>query len=146
MDNPRLHPRHWRKFSGDSPMERRRKQTAANFINVDRRVGPDEMQQRFAERDARLAADTRTEAEKFLGDPPPDRSALARGSPQAPRRSSSAGQRVDLWRRCDLIKKIDRIVRLMRAMSQGWADEKDIDLGLPAARLAAIIGSNLAVL
>jgi hypothetical protein len=31
-------------------------------------------------------------------------------------------------------------------MSQGWADEKDIDLGLPIARLAAIIGSNLAVL
>jgi hypothetical protein len=30
-----------------------------------------------AERDRREAADTRTEAERWLNDPPPDRSALA---------------------------------------------------------------------
>jgi hypothetical protein len=33
--------------------------------------------QRLAERDRREAADTRTEAERWLGDPPPSRSALA---------------------------------------------------------------------
>jgi hypothetical protein len=44
----------------------KRKLTAAKFINAHR------------QRDARQRADTRTEAEKWLGDPPPGRSALAR--------------------------------------------------------------------
>jgi hypothetical protein len=42
------------------------------------RVRPEDYQARMAERDARLAADTRTEVQKYLGDPPPARSALAR--------------------------------------------------------------------
>jgi hypothetical protein len=41
------------------------------------RVDPQDLAQRLAERDARLAADTRTDCEKFLGDPAPGRSALA---------------------------------------------------------------------
>jgi hypothetical protein len=38
------------------------------------------------------------------------------------------------------------LLTYMGAACCAIADEKDIDLGLPAARLAAIIGSNLAVL
>jgi hypothetical protein len=56
---------------------RRRKLTCSTFIAIDRRVDPDEARQRLQERDRRQAADNRTEAEKWLGDPPPDRSALA---------------------------------------------------------------------
>jgi hypothetical protein len=40
---------------------------------VERRVTPAE---RLAERDRRLASDNRTEAERWLGDPPPAQSAL----------------------------------------------------------------------
>jgi hypothetical protein len=54
----------------------KRKLTAAKFINVHRRV-PHDVKFRLIERDARQRADTRTEAEKWLGDPPPGRSALA---------------------------------------------------------------------
>ena len=56
---------------------RQRKDTAATFIASDRNTVPRvDLQARLAERDARLAADTRTEAERWLGDPPPGRSAL----------------------------------------------------------------------
>jgi hypothetical protein len=58
-------------------MRRRDQLTAARFIEIHRRVRTDEARQRLAERDARQAADNRTEAQKFLGDPPPGRSALA---------------------------------------------------------------------
>ena len=59
-----------------------RKRGASQFIGLNRhRVDPDDLKNRFAERDRRQAADTRTEAQKFLGDPSPDRSALARGFP-----------------------------------------------------------------
>ena len=40
-------------------------------------VDPAEAEQRLAEREQREAADTLTEAERWLGDPPPWRSALA---------------------------------------------------------------------
>jgi hypothetical protein len=43
-----------------------------------------EARQRLAERDARAAADTRTPAEQWLGDPPADRSALAQSSQEDP--------------------------------------------------------------
>ena len=47
------------------------------------RIDPHDLAQRIAERDARLMADTRTDCEKFLGDPAPQRSALA-GRPTWP--------------------------------------------------------------
>ena len=58
---------------------RYRRRGAATFVEVDRsRIDPAaELKTRLAERDRRRAADNRTEAEKWLGDPPPDRSALA---------------------------------------------------------------------
>ena len=56
----------------------KRKLTAAKFINAHRRASPHDVKFRLIERDARQRADTRTEAEKWLGDPPPGRSALAR--------------------------------------------------------------------
>jgi hypothetical protein len=34
-------------------------------------VSPDDVRFRLLEQDARMRADTRTEAEKWLGDPPP---------------------------------------------------------------------------
>jgi len=55
----------------------RRKLTCSAFIGIDRRVDPHEARQRLAERDARQAADTRSDVQKFLGDPPPQRSASA---------------------------------------------------------------------
>ena len=47
-----------------------------------RLIDPEDVRQRLAERDAREAADTRTEAQRWLGDPPADRSALAQSSHQ----------------------------------------------------------------
>ena len=38
---------------------------------VDARPDPADVKARLAERDARAAQDTRTEVERFLGDPPP---------------------------------------------------------------------------
>ena len=40
-------------------------------------IGRDVLQARMQERDQREASDTRTEAQRWLGDPPADRSALA---------------------------------------------------------------------
>jgi hypothetical protein len=56
---------------------RRNKLTPAKFIPSDRKVSADELRVRLAERDKRQAADKRNEAERWLGDPPPERSALA---------------------------------------------------------------------
>jgi hypothetical protein len=50
---------------------------AAPFIGIGRPVPAADLKIRLEERDRRLAADTRTEAEKWLGDPPVDRSVLA---------------------------------------------------------------------
>src|SRR5262245_14051933 len=82
-------------------MAKRERSIAAKLIDANRwRVHLQEAQQRLQERDQRIAADTRTEVQKFLGDPPASRSALAQGrpvtrGPATPR--SSAGARVDLW-------------------------------------------------
>ena len=61
------------------PMSRKsRRRGAASVVRAERvRVDPAEAEQRFAERDQREAADTRTEAQRWLNDPPPSRSALA---------------------------------------------------------------------
>ncbi len=59
-------------------MTNRNRLTPATFIAANRwRVTPQDIARRFAERDQRIAADKRTEAQKYLGDPPPWRSALA---------------------------------------------------------------------
>jgi hypothetical protein len=42
------------------------------------RISPDDVKYLLIERDRLAATDTRTEAQKWLGDPPPWRSALAR--------------------------------------------------------------------
>jgi hypothetical protein len=56
-----------------------RKQDAAAFIGLGghHRIDPDIVRSRVQERDQREANDTRTEEQRWLGDPPPDRSALA---------------------------------------------------------------------
>jgi hypothetical protein len=57
---------------------RYRRRGAATYVQAARdRVDPAEVKKRLSEREAREAADTRTEAQKWLGDPPPSRSALA---------------------------------------------------------------------
>jgi len=59
------------------------------------------MKQRLRERDLRMAADTRSELQKMLGEPEPSRSALAQGQvvPTGTASKSAAGMRVDLWKR-----------------------------------------------
>ena len=52
------------------------------YVGGDRRVSVTERMARIAERDQRLAADTRTETQRLLGDPPATRSALARRAAQ----------------------------------------------------------------
>ena len=54
----------------------RNKLTAGRFIGIDR-VSPDDVVHRLIERDAREQADSRSMVERWLGDPPPGRSALA---------------------------------------------------------------------
>ena len=77
-------------------MAKRERLIASKLIDANRwRVHPQEAEQRFAERDARIAADNRSPAEKYLGDPPRHRSALAQD--RNPRRG--VGWRVDLWRK-----------------------------------------------
>jgi hypothetical protein len=63
-----------------APMESRkpRKEGAAAFIGAHRsRMNRDVLRIRLQERDRREASDTRTEAQRWLGDPPASRSALA---------------------------------------------------------------------
>jgi hypothetical protein len=49
------------------------------FLKIgERRISPDDVLRLVIERDRQAAADTRTEAQKWLGDPPPWQSALAR--------------------------------------------------------------------
>jgi hypothetical protein len=63
-------------------MAKRERSIATKLIDANRwRVHPQEAQQRLQERDQRIAADTRTEVQKYLGDPEPARSALARVTP-----------------------------------------------------------------
>jgi hypothetical protein len=55
------------------------------FLKVhEPRVSPDDVKYLLNERDQRAAADTRTEAERWLGDPPKYRSALAQRKNTAP--------------------------------------------------------------
>jgi hypothetical protein len=58
--------------------QKTRQHGAAPYVDIDRRVSAAERKVRLAERDRQQARDTRTESQRWLGDPPPDRSALAR--------------------------------------------------------------------
>jgi len=53
------------------------KQTVATHRVPSDRVSPDDVKARIIEAQARARADTRTPAQRWLGDPPSDRSALA---------------------------------------------------------------------
>jgi hypothetical protein len=82
-----------------SSEQRKRQPSAVSMmlgLGGHHRIDPDILRTRMQERDARTASDTRTEAQRWLGDPPPMQSAMAQGSQPAPRRI--AGQRVDLWK------------------------------------------------
>jgi hypothetical protein len=48
-----------------------------NSVGDYQRVSPNDVLRLLKDRDARQRADTRTEAQRWLGDPPPGRSALA---------------------------------------------------------------------
>jgi len=58
-----------------SPPGTRQKPTYTKIES--RNVSPDDVRMRFMEAAARERADTRTDAQKWLNDPPPGRSALA---------------------------------------------------------------------
>ena len=53
------------------------------YVESDRRVSAAERKARIAERDERLAADTRTETQRLLGDPPSAQSVQGRRMHQA---------------------------------------------------------------
>jgi hypothetical protein len=76
---------------------------AALLIDANKnRPPPDDARARMAERDARLAADTRSDVQVLLGDPPLSRSALQKGDAQLgglTEIKSAAGIRCDLFRR-----------------------------------------------
>jgi hypothetical protein len=57
-----------------SPRGTKQKQS---FTKVAPSVSPDDVSKLIQERDQGIASDTRTAAERWLGDPPPHRSALA---------------------------------------------------------------------
>jgi hypothetical protein len=58
---------------------------AAPFLDKGRHVPAADLKIRIEEREAREAADTRTEAQRWLGDPPAARSALATHTAAKPR-------------------------------------------------------------
>jgi hypothetical protein len=72
----------------------------AQFIDASRwRVPAQDAAARLRERDERLRHDNRDEIARWLGDPPPGRSALATAGKQNARARTAAGTRVDLWER-----------------------------------------------
>jgi hypothetical protein len=66
----------------------RKPSLASELIGLHSRPGinPDVLRSRLQDRDQREAGDTRTEAQRWLGDPPPDRSALAQRKASSTRR------------------------------------------------------------
>jgi hypothetical protein len=58
-------------------MGRRSRSPASLLVDCSKwRVRPEDYRARLAERDQRMAADTRSELQKMLGEPEPSRSAL----------------------------------------------------------------------
>jgi len=82
-------------------MARRHKLTASDFIGLGGAHNIADGKQRLRERDERARLDTRTPAQVLLGEPPPGRSALARGyrDARAPGARSASGTRWDLWKK-----------------------------------------------
>jgi hypothetical protein len=74
-------------FSPDMPPHGSK--TGPSLLKIQPRgaVSPDDIRHRLMERDRQEAADTRTAAQRWLGDPPPHQSALARRAtvPEKPR-------------------------------------------------------------
>jgi hypothetical protein len=64
-------------------MARPYKKRVSSFVVFDRAVSAADLKTRIAERDQREAIDNRTEAQKWLGDPEPSRSALAQQNSNA---------------------------------------------------------------
>ena len=68
------------------------------YVGGERRVSVTERMARIAERDERLAADTRTETQRLLGDPPSAQSVLGRRAAQA-NLAKIIGELIDRLRR-----------------------------------------------
>ena len=64
----------------ESPRKPRHPSFASQMIGLGgaHRIDPETLRSRVQERDQRQAEDDRTEVQKWLGDPAPERSALAR--------------------------------------------------------------------
>ena len=60
-----------------SPPGAKQKPTLLKVVPRPHGVSPDDIKARMLEAAARAAQDTRTDAQRWLGDPPPERSALA---------------------------------------------------------------------
>jgi hypothetical protein len=73
-------------------VKRQRRSHQPQNLSNERRVTPDEYRARAAERDQRQASDTRTEAQRWLGDPVPSRSALAQRAAMFTRRDLAPKQ------------------------------------------------------
>jgi hypothetical protein len=71
---------------------KRRHHQPQNLSNIDRRISPDDYRARAAERDLRASLDTRAEAQRWLGDPAPARSALAQRAAMFTRRDLAPKQ------------------------------------------------------
>jgi hypothetical protein len=54
-----------------------RQRPSLHRVGFNERISPDDILARLMDKDQREAADNRTAAERWLGDPPPHRSALA---------------------------------------------------------------------
>jgi hypothetical protein len=54
-----------------------RQRPSLHRVGFNERISPDDILARLIDKDQREAADNRTAAERWLGDPPADRSALA---------------------------------------------------------------------
>jgi hypothetical protein len=55
----------------------KRQRPTFHIVSDYKRISPDDALRLIQDREARERADTRTEAQRWLGDPPPGRSALA---------------------------------------------------------------------
>src|SRR5215475_4221194 len=71
---------------------RGQRQSDRRLKMLDPRLSAADVKERLAERDQRIAADTRTEAERWLGDPPPYRSALAQRNSSGTRTKPRSGE------------------------------------------------------
>jgi hypothetical protein len=118
-------------------MSRRQiKSTAAELINA--RATPHEARIRLAERDRRLATeDTRTEAERWLGDPPPWQSALAQRSAQSAIRPRG---RIGITLPTLLPVEFSRLVDIGRSKRQEIARELVNGRGMSRRQAAKLLG------